>query len=297
MVEYTISMCNYNMEETIAEALRSVLEQIDDRFEVLVVDDGSTDDSPEIVESLQAEYDRLRLIRLPPDPGRHLGETRNVGVRHAKGDHVILQIDADDVYENVLQGFVKIYEALRDRRGKPFLLRATNLTVAPKEFLERRGPYRNLPVGAEDLDMWRRLLAEGSVVWFVHRDPAEEIGSSGSVPDRIRSSLVRGVQVRTGEFQTGLSLPSRIRWSHRQWKDGDRGLHEHLVEFPLSAYSYLIASARPQYDLPDRFKKKGRMDVVAEEVSFDLDGLESEFGIDRSELNLSELEERVFGSI
>ncbi|MFC6734936.1 glycosyltransferase family A protein [Halolamina salina] len=297
MVKYTISVCNYNMSETIEHSLRSILNQINDEFEVLVVDDGSTDDSPEIVESLQAEYDRLRLIRLPPDPGRHLGETRNIGVRHAKGDHVILQIDADDVYEDVLKGFVEIYERLRDHREEAFLLRATNLTVAPKAFLEQRGPYRNLPVGAEDLDMWRRLLAEGSVVWFVHRDPAKEIGISENVYGRMRSGLVRGVQVRTGEFQTGLSLLSRIRWSHRQWRSGNRDLHEHLAELPLSAYSYLLASARPQYDLPDQFKRKGQIDSVAEEVSLNLAGLEAEFGINRSELNLTDLQDRVFGSV
>ena len=61
-VIYSVCIPNYNMSDTIERALKSVLNQLDNRYEVLVVDDGSSDNSVEIVSKLCKEFDILRLI-------------------------------------------------------------------------------------------------------------------------------------------------------------------------------------------------------------------------------------------
>ena len=48
-VIYSICIANLNMEKTVEVCLRSVLDQIDQRFEVIVVEDGSTDNSVNIL--------------------------------------------------------------------------------------------------------------------------------------------------------------------------------------------------------------------------------------------------------
>ena len=80
----------YNAEPFVAETVRSALEQTRPPDEVLIVDDGSTDGSVEVVRQFG---DRVRLLT-----GRNGGAspTRNKGLDHATGD-ALLFLDADDV--------------------------------------------------------------------------------------------------------------------------------------------------------------------------------------------------------
>ena len=109
-VQYSICMCNYNMARTLERALRSILEQIvSSSYEVVLVDDGSKDDSVEIVKKLQQEFANLRLISLKRDPKRKLGYTRNISIREAKGEYVLLHLDCDDITAPHIQDFVNIF--------------------------------------------------------------------------------------------------------------------------------------------------------------------------------------------
>lgn len=247
-VQYTIAMCNYNMGDTIEQALRSVLDQVDHRFEVLVVDGGSTDNSVEVVRSLQSEYGPLRLVELPNDPGRHLGEDRNISVRLAEGDHVLVQIDADDVYDPVICDFVSVYEQFRSQLDSDFLFKGTSLTVAPKSFLLNKGPYRNLPIGAEDTDMWLRFFAENAVIWVDFPSPKTDVSPPTKLLSRLRATARRGISTRIGEYQVGYSPLSRLRWNHRKWRSGDRSLLEYLFEYVATPYALTIAQFRPSYE-------------------------------------------------
>ena len=96
---YSICIANYNMSETLIASLESVLNQIDEKYEVIVVDDGSADNSVEKLLKLRQNYANLRVIPLLRDSRRKLGETRNISIRAARGKYVILHIDADDIWE------------------------------------------------------------------------------------------------------------------------------------------------------------------------------------------------------
>ena len=85
---YSICICNFNMSNTLEISLKSILDQIDDRFEVVVVDDGSTDTSLNILFRIKSHYKQLRIIPLIRDRRRKLGETRNISIRAARGKYV-----------------------------------------------------------------------------------------------------------------------------------------------------------------------------------------------------------------
>ena len=80
----------YNKEASIAQSLRSVLSQSHDDFEVVVVDDGSTDRSVSIVESVHDS--RVRLFR---QENGGPSKARNTGVNNAIGEWIMF-LDADD---------------------------------------------------------------------------------------------------------------------------------------------------------------------------------------------------------
>lgn len=83
----------YNTRRFLAKCLASITAQSLDAFEILCVDDGSTDGSAELVESLSKTDPRIRLLRHGRNRG--LGAARNTGVRAARADY-IAQIDSDD---------------------------------------------------------------------------------------------------------------------------------------------------------------------------------------------------------
>lgn len=74
------------MAQTPERSLKSILSQIGDRFEVLVVDDASTDESRSILDEIDEEYAQLRTYYLESDSNTKLEQTRNLPVcRYRRG--------------------------------------------------------------------------------------------------------------------------------------------------------------------------------------------------------------------
>lgn len=85
----------YNAESSIITTLNSVRNQTwQGRFEIIVIDDGSTDQSVEIVEKYQNHNPALN-IRIIRQPNRGVSAARNAGLRIANGNFIAL-LDADD---------------------------------------------------------------------------------------------------------------------------------------------------------------------------------------------------------
>ena len=88
----------YNGERFLAEAIRSVFAQSYSEWELLLVDDGSTDGSPGIARDWAARRpDRVRYLEHPGHANLGMSASRNLGIRHARGGYVAL-LDADDVW-------------------------------------------------------------------------------------------------------------------------------------------------------------------------------------------------------
>lgn len=101
----------YNSERFLAETVASVLAQSYRTWELLLVDDGSTDRSAEIMQSLAAQ--RPDAIRCLAQPGGHCGvnAARNFGARNARGN-LLAFLDSDDVWlPDKLEEQVTILEA------------------------------------------------------------------------------------------------------------------------------------------------------------------------------------------
>lgn len=91
----SVIMPAYNAERFIEEAIRSVMAQTVTDWELLVLDDGSTDSTADIVTQLVAEDARIRY--LPNEHNMGVARTRNRGFDLCNGKYVAL-IDSDDVW-------------------------------------------------------------------------------------------------------------------------------------------------------------------------------------------------------
>lgn len=85
----------YNVEAYLEKCVQSILRQTERDFELLLVDDGSTDSSGQLCEELAKKDSRIRVIH---QENQGLGGARNTGIREAKGDWLLL-VDSDDWIE------------------------------------------------------------------------------------------------------------------------------------------------------------------------------------------------------
>lgn len=96
MTKVSIIVPVYNGEAYLGQSIRSALAQTLQEIEVICVDDGSTDSSSRIIQSLAAEDGRVIYLR---QENQGAGVARNLGLQQAQGKYVCF-LDADDYYIN-----------------------------------------------------------------------------------------------------------------------------------------------------------------------------------------------------
>lgn len=87
----TVYITNYNYGRYIEKSINSVIDQSAQDFELIIIDDGSTDNSLEIIESYQ-NHDKIQIIH---QKNKGLNITNNIAMRAAKGKYLV-RLDADD---------------------------------------------------------------------------------------------------------------------------------------------------------------------------------------------------------
>ncbi len=104
-MKVSIIMPVYNVEKYIAKSIESVLKQTYTNFELLIIIDGSPDNSKQIAETF--EDSRITIYE---KPNGGLSDARNFGLNKANGDYIYF-IDSDDWIEpNLLESTVKFFE-------------------------------------------------------------------------------------------------------------------------------------------------------------------------------------------
>lgn len=86
----------YNVEDYIAQCLKSVSSQTYNNFEAIVIDDGSKDNSGKICDEFAIKDNRLKVVHV--DNGG-VSKARNIALNIAKGKYIVF-VDSDDIIEN-----------------------------------------------------------------------------------------------------------------------------------------------------------------------------------------------------
>ena len=92
MIDASIIVPVYNAEKYLTDSVRAMRDQTDANIEIILVDDGSTDGSPDLCARLAQEDSRIRVLR---QSNSGPGIARNAGIDAARGDYIFFA-DADD---------------------------------------------------------------------------------------------------------------------------------------------------------------------------------------------------------
>ena len=86
----------YNVEKTLSKCLESIINQSVKNFEIIVVNDGTKDNSQNIIDEYKANYPNIIHSFVKENGGP--GDTRNFGIKRAKGKYITF-VDSDDYIE------------------------------------------------------------------------------------------------------------------------------------------------------------------------------------------------------
>ncbi|MDQ8039291.1 MAG: glycosyltransferase [Rickettsiella sp.] len=188
---FSIIITTYNRSQLLPRAIHSVLQQTFTDFELIIVDDHSTDTTKDLV----AEFSDKRIVYVQQPENKGVSTARNTGIQQAKGEYICFLDDDDEYFPNFLKeiylflekkqqafigliwtGIAKIYApnniGTKKEKIETELFTLDNekkfLTHAPfsgitfhRICFERVGVFNSDLQVAEDIDMVIRTLAAG----------------------------------------------------------------------------------------------------------------------------------------
>lgn len=202
---FTVVIPLYNKELSIKNTINSVLKQSYFNFEIIIVNDGSTDNSAQIVEAISDE--RIHLIN---QNNQGVSAARNRGIQEANYDWIAF-LDGDDLWNtNHLQEIIEMIKKFPDEKvfvtsfefsNKQMMFKHprtekisrienyfkeaineyimwTSIVVVHKSCFEKVGKFNKKLNRGEDLDLWARLarnykIIKNTTVTAVYRIDAE----------------------------------------------------------------------------------------------------------------------------
>lgn len=175
-------MATYNGERFIAEAIDSILNQTFTNFEFIIVDDGSTDTTAQIIHS----YNDERIVYIKKDFNSGIADSLNIGIDKARGKYIARMDDDDVSMPNRFEVQLEIFNTNRKvifcgsnvsgNDGKPlrtpkehesiflellFRNPIFHPTVLIKRDIMLAEKYNPKSVPSEDYDLWSRLIFRG----------------------------------------------------------------------------------------------------------------------------------------
>lgn len=148
----SIIMPIYNAQKYLRESLDSIVEQLDNRAELILVNDGSKDDSLSICREYAARKDQIRVI---DKENGGVSEARNVGIAAAKGQYILF-VDADDILQ--ADALAEIMLEL-DRKDYPDVLVWGFSSVGEGYVFNDTHTLKNHPEGFDTQSFLSRLIS------------------------------------------------------------------------------------------------------------------------------------------
>jgi len=237
MPRVSVIIPTYNCSQYLPEAIDSVLAQTCQDFEIVIVDDGSTDNTKDIIEVMSRKFPGKLLYLYQKNKG--VCAARNIGIKASTGDYVAF-LDADDRWMSPrLQVGVDILESMPDvslvhanitrinengqvlstptrdsnlLTGKIFkrlflhLIQVSTPTVLiRKEVLNSVGLFDEYltRLGSEDKDLWLRIAYEASV-YYIDKPLAFYRHRSGSLSKNYEAMLKGRLYVIDKFYKQGM---------------------------------------------------------------------------------------------
>ena len=143
MVKVSVIIPVFNTEKYLNECLDSVINQTLNDIEIICINDGSTDDSLNILESYSTKDKRLKIIS---QPNKGQGAARNVGLKMSKGEYIYF-MDSDDILKS--ETLKENYDLCQEKNLDLSMFQLINYDDEKNEYYQDH--HYNMPTLAESV--------------------------------------------------------------------------------------------------------------------------------------------------
>ncbi|MBY5352785.1 glycosyltransferase family 2 protein [Rhizobium leguminosarum] len=163
----------YNAGEYLAQTLQSVVDQTHKALEIIIVDDGSTDETASICRRFAASDSRIRILSTE---NRGVAAARNTGIQASKSDYIAF-LDADDLWHSTyIQRMLSALQPLPDAWGAVYAL---HRFIDTEGYCTRSGSSLNARDSILNRHLVFRFVGNGSG-FMVRRAVIDKIGGYDS---------------------------------------------------------------------------------------------------------------------
>lgn len=150
----TLIIPTYNWPQALQLSLESLIYQTNTHFEVIIVDDGSTDETRKMIEDFKTNRANFPITHLwQEDQGFRLAKARNMGIQHAKGEYIVF-LDGDCILRPT---FIEHHHQLAEER---YLVFGHRILLSEK--------YKNLIMQAQEIQNNFNLSQQSFFQWLKH---------------------------------------------------------------------------------------------------------------------------------
>lgn len=174
---FSIIVPVYNVEEYLQECVLSVLNQSFDDFELILVDDGSTDCSFELCKKFEADNNCVKAFR---QSNSGASGARNNGLECATGEYILF-LDSDDFY-NDKDALLKLKDKIDSTGADAVIFGCTDWNMKTNETVVSRTGYNLELINENDINktlhylLSSKMLPGGPTIFTVKRSVIEENG-------------------------------------------------------------------------------------------------------------------------
>ena len=258
----------HNRPVIVLDAIKSVQDQTWDNWELIIVDDASSDNTWEVIQNIVAQDDRIRVFK--HEKNKDCGAARNTGISHTKGAYIAF-LDSDDVWlpeklEKQMQVFgsdnndlglvytgviiINSHNERRDKRARQGgrlynalceinIIGSPSRVMVTREALNSCGGFDETLISLEDWDLWLRISRKYQIglvpePLVVYKESADSI--SGRSDKKVRS--YEAFWKKHGQNKQPGRLGHRLCY-HGSMQEGRRYLFEALRLQPWN-FKYLF---------------------------------------------------------
>jgi glycosyltransferase involved in cell wall biosynthesis len=289
---FSVIMPTFNRADFLAKTIQSVLDQQYANFELIIVDDGSTDRTTEVVRSFQDE----KIVYLKKHNGERAA-ARNAGIEKARGDYITF-LDSDDVLRKIhlstavihirkehpdvfhlgydvvnetgmiLYPWQKLPSPVNDKLVEGNFLSCLGVFVKREILLQHKFTEDRMLSGSEDYELWMRLAARFPFITFPEATAALVQHAARSVLQPDSSTLLRRIELlRKYLMEDAVFVKRYIHQLHRWNAFLNVYLGLHLALLPASKERAFRAAREAVAQYPAIVLQK-RFWVVIQKIAF-----------------------------
>lgn len=235
-MKISIITASYNYAQYIEEAINSVINQTYSDWELIIVDDGSSDNSAEIIKSYCDKDERIKFFQHENGQNKGLKETLLLGMSHAQGDWIAF-LESDDVFESTnLEKKVEIIQDAKKQRGKEAKLIFNKVKFLTEEKRKQQKIYEKIQEKLSKMKFPKNMFYDFSVDNMILT---------------FSCVMVESEAFKSTDFSTPVdSSLDRWLWIHLAYKNDFYYLDEELTTWRLHAESYIKRDKKTKLYFP-----------------------------------------------